>query len=84
MIIYFHLVSGLLHSCCIPLISLSTCSFTDVGNRTTVKPVLSGHRIKRTPSVKRKVQNLFPLFALNETFIKRIPLLSGRGHLKST
>ena len=27
---------------------------------------------------------LFPLFALNETFIKRTPLLSGRGHLKST
>ena len=35
MIIYFHLVSGLLHSCCIPLISLSTCSFTDVGNSTS-------------------------------------------------
>ena len=26
--------------------------------------------------------NLFPLFTLNETFIKRAPLLSGRGHLK--
>ena len=33
-IIYFHLVSVLLHSCCITLISLSTCSFTDVGNTT--------------------------------------------------
>ena len=33
-IIYFHLVSVLLHSCCITLISLSTCSFTDVGNST--------------------------------------------------
>ena len=31
-----------------------------------------------------KSQNLFPLFALNETFIKWTPLLSGRGHLKST
>ena len=37
----------------------------------TVKPVLSGHL-------------LFPLFTLNETFIKRTPLLSGRGHLKRT
>ena len=31
-IIYFHLVSVLLHSCCITLISRSTCSFTDAGN----------------------------------------------------
>ena len=29
-------------------------------------------------------QNLFPLFTLNETFIKRTPILSGRGHLKSS
>ena len=53
----------------------------------TVKPVLSGHRIMRTPSIKRTVAkspNLFLLFTLNETFIKRTPLLSGRGHLKST
>ena len=43
--------------------------------------------IKRTPSIKRtvaEVPNLFPLFTLNETFIKRTPLLRGRGHLKST
>ena len=33
-IIYFHLVSVLLHRCCITLISLSTRSFTDVGNST--------------------------------------------------
>ena len=55
----------------------------------TVKPVLSGHRTKRTPSIKLTVAEvpkliLFPLFTLNETFIKRTPLLSGRGHLKST
>ena len=31
-IICFHLVSVLLHSCCITLISRSTCSFTDAGN----------------------------------------------------
>ena len=40
----------------------------------TVKPVLSGHHIKWTPSIKRTVAkspNLFPLFTLNETFIKR-------------
>ena len=52
-----------------------------------MKPVLSGHRIMRTPSIKRtvcEVPNLFPFFTLNETFIKRTPLLSGRGHLKST
>ena len=42
----------------------------------TVKPVLSGQKLKS--------QNLFPLFALNETFIKWAPLLRGRGHLKST
>ena len=42
----------------------------------TVKPVLSGQQPKS--------QNLFSLFTLNETFIKRTPLLSGRGHLKST
>ena len=38
----------------------------------TVKPALSGHRIKRTPSIKRtvaKVPKFFPLFTLNETFI---------------
>ena len=53
----------------------------------TVKPVLSGHRIKRTPSIKRtvaEVPKFISLFTLNETFIKRTPLLSGRGHLKST
>ena len=49
-----------------------------------MKPVLSGDR---TPSIKwtlGEVPNLFPLFTLNETFIKRTPLLSGRGHLKGT
>ena len=53
----------------------------------TVKPVLSGHRIKRTPSIKRtvaEVPKFVSLFTLSETFIKRTPLLSGRGHLKST
>ena len=52
-----------------------------------MKLVLSGRRIKRTPSIKRTVAdvpNLFPLYTLNETFTKRTPLLSGRGHLKST
>ena len=56
-------------------------------NNNTVKPVISGHPIKWTPSIKgtvATVPNLFPLFALNETFIKRTPLLSGRRHLKST
>ena len=55
--------------------------------RYAVKPVLSGHRIKGTPSIKRRVAevpDLFPLSTLNETFIKRTPLSSGRGHLKST
>ena len=54
---------------------------------TPIQTLLSGHRIKRTPSIKRRVAevpDLFPLFTLNETFIKRTPLSSGRGHLKST
>ena len=41
----------------------------------------------RTPSIKRTVAEgpkFCSLFTLNETFIKRTPLLSGRGHLKST
>ena len=45
-----------------------------------MKPVLSGH-----PLLSRqwpKSPKLFPLFTLNETSIKRTPLLSGRGHLK--
>ena len=53
----------------------------------TVKPVLSGHRIKRTPSIKRteaEVPKFIPLSTLNETFIKRTPLLSGHRHPKST
>ena len=53
----------------------------------TVKPVLSGHRTKRTPTIERtvaEVPKFIPLFTLNETFIKRTLLLSGRGHLKST
>ena len=52
-----------------------------------MKPVLRGHRIKRTPSIKRTVAEgpkFCSLFTLNETFIKRTPLLSGRGRLKST
>ena len=43
--------------------------------------------IKRTPSIKRtvaKVPKFISLVTLNETFIKRTPLLSGHGHLKST
>ena len=45
----------------------------------TVKP--SGHRIKRTPSIKR---TLFPLFTLNETFITVFIRLTalGAGTLK--
>ena len=42
-----------------------------VSENTLVKLALSGHL-------------LFPLFTLNETFIKRTPLLSRRGHLKRT
>ena len=43
--------------------------------------------IKWTPSIKRTVAEVpkcISLFTLNETFINRTPLLSGRGHLKST
>ena len=55
----------------------------------TVKPVLGGHRIMRTLSIKRTVAEVpkltvFPFFSSNETFIKRTPLLRGRGHPKST
>ena len=52
-----------------------------------MKPVLKEHRIKRTPSIKRtaaEVSKFISPFTLNETFIKRTPVLSGRGHLKST
>ena len=56
----------------------------------TVKPVfytdavLSGHPILRTVAEVPKFIFLiyFPGFTLNETFIKRAPLLIGRGHLK--
>ena len=48
----------------------------------TVKPLLSGHPL--LSGQKPKSPNLFPLFTLNETFIKRTPLLRGRGQLKST
>ena len=48
----------------------------------TVKPVLRGHPL--LSGQKPKSQNLFPLFSLHDTFIKGTPLLSGRGHLKST
>ena len=51
-------------------------------NNITAKPVLSGYRIKQTPSIKRtvaKVPNLFPFFTLDEILI-----LSGRGHLQCT
>ena len=43
-----------------------------------MKPVLSGHRIKRTPSIKRTVVEVLEFISLiyfNETFIKRTPLL---------
>ena len=52
------------------------------GVRTTVKPDTghrttdTGHRIKRTPSIKRTVAEIpkfISLFTLNETFIKRTP-----------
>ena len=52
-----------------------------------MKPVLRGHRIKRTPSIKRtvaEVPKFISLIYFKWTFIKRTPLLSGRGHLKST
>ena len=48
----------------------------------TVKPVLSEHRIKRTVAEVPKFISL--IYFLNETFIKRTPVLSGSGHLKST
>ena len=48
----------------------------------TVKPVLSG--LSLLSGQKLKSQNLFPLFASNETFVKWTPLLRRRGHLKST
>ena len=51
-------------------------------NVRTVKPVLSGHPL--LSGQKSKSQNLFPLSTLNETFIKRTPLLCRREHLKST
>ena len=38
----------------------------------------------KTCSRKAIKKLIFPLFTLNETFIKRTPLLSRRGHLKST
>ena len=47
----------------------------------TVKPVLSGHPL--LSGQQPKSPNLFPLFTLNKTFIRRTPLLSRRGHLKS-
>ena len=52
-----------------------------------MKPVLSGHCIKRTPSIKRTVAEVAKFISLiffNKTFIKRTPLSRGRGHLKST
>ena len=39
---------------------------------------------ERLEQAKLSLQILILLFTLNETFIKRTPLLSGRGHLKST
>ena len=49
---------------------------------TKVKPVLGGHPL--LSGQQPKSPNFFPLFFLNETFMKRTPLLSGCGHLKST
>jgi len=48
----------------------------------TVKHVLSVHPL--LSGQYPKSPSLFPLFTLNETFIKRTPLLSGRENLKST
>ena len=45
----------------------------------TLKPVLSGHPL--LSGKKPKSPNLFSLFTLNETFIKRKPLLSVLRHL---
>ena len=47
----------------------------------TVKPVLSGHPLLSGQQPKSPI--LFPLFTLNKTFIRRTPLLSRPGHLKS-
>ena len=77
-----------------PLVNRLTClrgleqASPSLGIRNTVRPVLRGHRIKRTSCIKRMVAEVpkffyFPFF-VNGTFIKRKPLLSGRGHLKST
>ena len=43
---------------------------------TTVKPVLSGHRIKRTPSIKRTVAEV-PKYISLIYFKTMKPLLSG-------
>ena len=62
--------------------SLHTSFITFVlQSRTTVKPVLSEHRIKRTPSTERTeadVPKFISLIYFNETSIKRTPLLRTR------
>ena len=66
---------------CHKIAELAVLSFeTRMALRTTVRPVLSGHPL--LSGQQPKSPNLFPLFTSNETFIKRTPLLSGRGHLK--
>ena len=52
----------------------------------TVNPVLSGHSVKRAPSIKwtvAEVPKLISFITLNETFIKRTHLLRACRHLKS-
>ena len=63
-------------------LSSSSVEYCSISNVNTVKPVLSGYPLlsEQWP----KSPNLFPLFTLNETFIKRTSILSERGHLKST
>ena len=49
----------------------------------TVKPVLSRHPLL-SGQLSQVPKLISLIFTLNETFIKWTPLLSGRGHLKST
>ena len=56
---------------------LQVCA-APTAKKNSQEPYYSETCIKRTVAEVPK----FPLFTLNETFIKRTPLLSGRGHLK--
>ena len=64
-----------------PLVNRLTCprgleqASPSLGIRNTVQPVLSGHRIKRTPSIKRTVAEVPKFISL--LFFLMGPLLSG-------